>query len=301
MPVMIDSENVERISLQDFIHYVEDQVDLNDPEGLVSASDQFRALANNADLVADHFNSEIKRYFEHGTMAAYGPQSIVLGGGRGFFLRANVWVPLKFSGAFRAQEERLYSYGNTHDHNFTFMTIGYFGPGYTTDLYTYDPALVQGYVGEQVNLEFVERTHLSRGSVMLYREKVDVHTQYPPESLSISLNVMIASPRALELDQYFFDAKSKRIIGMPDFATIHKRASVIAMAGSIANAETIEIIVDLLDRAPCRRVREAAVGALSYLTGITPSTKARLLERAMNDSEAIVRDRARELLESITA
>ncbi|AAW73405.1 putative ISXo8 transposase [Xanthomonas oryzae pv. oryzae KACC 10331] len=186
--------------------------------------------------------------------------------GRGFFLRANIWTPLKLSENFRSQEERVFSYRNTHDHNFHFMTVGYHGPGYETNLYQYDPSRVRGYIGEVVELESLGRTMLQVGRVMVYREKVDVHTQFPPEQLSVSLNLMVTKKRECEPDQYFFDPSDGRIVEMPQIALVHKRASIVALAGQLANSDTADVIESLIIDAPCRRVREAALVAASTLS-----------------------------------
>jgi hypothetical protein len=71
------------------------------------------------------------------------------------------------------------------------MTVGFFGPGYETTIYEYDSSKVTGFVGESVDLRFLETTQLPPGKVMLYRPHADVHAQYPPSELSISLNLMV--------------------------------------------------------------------------------------------------------------
>lgn len=40
------------------------------------------------------------------------------------------------------------------------------------------------------SIRFVERSNLAEGRMMLYRAHRDVHSQLPPESLSVSLNIM---------------------------------------------------------------------------------------------------------------
>lgn len=300
MAITIDLPATKRVrSLEAFIDHLEADIELTDPVGLAAGANAFLELSNDADLVATHFNRQIEHYFATGTMATNGPQSILLGKGTGFFLRANIWLPPKLTGPFASHEARLYSYGSTHDHNFSFMTVGHFGPGYTTDLYRYDPASVTGYEGELVDLEFVERTSLTQGRVMVYEEKRDAHTQHAPEAISISLNVMVVSERIQRLDQYFFDPHASRITGTPRFATIHQRASIVELAGHVANSATIELLADLLERAPCRRVRESAVAGVSHASGLAASEKARLIERAICDPDPIVRTSARGAIETL--
>ncbi|MFC7519823.1 hypothetical protein ACFQS6_05440 [Xanthomonas populi] len=200
------------------------------------------------------------------------------------------------SQTFRSQEERVFSYRNTHDHNFLFMTVGYHGPGYETDIYQYDPSRVRGYIGELVDLEPLGRTMLPVGRVMAYHEKMDVHTQFPPEQLSVSLNLMVTKKREFDSDQYFFDPSEGRIIEMPQIALIHKLASIVALAGQLANRDTADVIEALIVGAPCRRIREAALTAASTLAALPDDEKFRLIERGTNDHDEVVRSRARTLM-----
>jgi hypothetical protein len=298
MTLTIETNRTDTLSLPDFLKYVENDVDLKEPDGLVRAAPHFRELANNPGLVTGVFSDAIKRYLRGGPLTAYTPQSVIMGSGPGFFLRANIWTPLKLTSSFRSQEERVFSYRSAHNHNFSFMTIGYSGPGYETELYRYDSTGVEGYVGEEVRLDFVERTGLTPGKIMIYREKEDVHTQYPPEALSISLNLMVLSPRVNTLDQYFFDPETRRISSFPKDAKIFRRASVVAMAGWIADENTVDVFHDLVKRAPCRRVREAAVTAITRLACVPREEKQRLVEAAVEDSDERVRDCARKFLAS---
>lgn len=63
-------------------------------------------------------------------------------------------------------------------------------------------------VGEKANLRFMERSTLDPGKLMHYRAHLDVHSQLPPEALSISLNIMHAGGAQGWLDQYLFDVES---------------------------------------------------------------------------------------------
>ncbi len=147
--------------------------------------------------------------------SGYGPQAIVLsphhyGRTGGMFLRANIW-PAEHDLCFQNSGARSFVYGVPHDHDFSFLTSGYLGPGYRSDYYEYDYESVAGYAGEPVDLKFVERSALHRGKLMLYRRHVDIHSQLPPEALSVSLNVMHIDPAQAWYDQYGFDLKERRI------------------------------------------------------------------------------------------
>ena len=117
--------------------------------------------------------------------SGYGPQAIVLSPARGdWFLRANIW-PSERDTCLKSSGAAHFVYGAPHDHNFDFLTVGYFGPGYLSDYYEYDYDRVTGWRGEAAGLCFVERSALSEGKTLLYRAHSDVHSQLPPETGSI--------------------------------------------------------------------------------------------------------------------
>lgn len=298
MTINIDLPSAPAMGLDEFVALA-DAAALDGPDSLVEIAPHFRALAGDPDLLAIRLNESLKRYVEGASMLTYTPQSIVLASGRNFYVRANIWTPLQLQGDFRSHEERVFSYRNTHDHNFDFMTIGYHGPGYETDLYQYDPATVEGHVGERVELEPLGRETLYAGRIMVYRAKRDVHTQLPPPSLSISLNVMLIDPEWSRRDQYFFDAETSCITGLPDIAAVHKRASVVAMLGHLANGDSLELLHALLRDADCQRIREAAARALAVAPGLGPGDRIAAIGRALDDRSPVVRRTAAELLAEV--
>lgn len=177
-----------------------------DESSLLHAADWLARLGRNPVFLGDILVAELAaRHRDDGEGSGYGPQAIVLSAPRGgAFLRANVW-PAADDYITRASGAHSFAYGLPHDHNFDFLTYGYFGPGYASDYYEYDYAAVAGFTGEQAQLRFAERGVLEPGKLMHYRALHDVHCQLPPESLSISLNVLAASPAQEWLDQYAFD------------------------------------------------------------------------------------------------
>lgn len=187
-----------------------------DEDSLANAARALRRLSNNRDFLGDLL---IERLAADGPSAeekgsGYGPQAIVLSGAReGYFLRANIW-PSEHDTVFASSGARAFVYGVPHDHNFSFLTAGYFGPGYRSDYYEFDYERVVGSIGEKPDLRFVERSALHEGKLQLYRAHVDVHSQIPPESLSISLNVMHVDPGGAWFDQYGFDLDQGAITGI---------------------------------------------------------------------------------------
>lgn len=184
-------------------------------DSLLHAASWLCRLGANRDFLAELLLAELKdRHREDDPATAYGPQVIMLSqlGGE-FFLRANLW-PSPDEHLFRASGAGTFVYGLPHDHNFDFLTFGYFGPGYWSDYWEYDFEAVAGAIGEPAGLRFVERSRLEPGKLMHYRAHRDVHSQLPPDALSVSLNVMHASGAQGWLDQYRFDAERNTIAGV---------------------------------------------------------------------------------------
>ena len=111
----------------------------------------------------------------------------------------------------RASGGPSFVYGLPHDHNFDFLSLGYFGPGYWSDYYEFDYEQVVGWSGEPVDLLFVGRERLEPGKLILYRAHLDVHAQIPADALSVSLNILHTSGAQGWLDQYSFDCEAGKI------------------------------------------------------------------------------------------
>jgi len=179
--------------------------DPREQESTLEAALWLRRLNNNRTFLADLLLDRLAGRSDGGVESGYGPQAIILSPRRGnMFLRANIW-PAEHDLFFRNSGAAAFVYGVPHDHNFSFLTSGYLGPGYRSDYYEYDYDALSGYEGEPAGLRFVERSALSQGKLMLYRAHRDVHSQLPAESLSVSLNVMYIDPAQGWFDQYGFD------------------------------------------------------------------------------------------------
>ncbi|WP_202392968.1 transposase [Alteraurantiacibacter buctensis] len=189
--------------------------DPRDEESLLHAAGWLGRLNANRDFLAEAMLAELKDSSgSQEEASAYGAQVVMLSplGGE-YFMRANFW-PSRDEHSFRASGQNAFSYELPHDHNFDFLTVGYFGPGYASDYYEFDYDSVEGIVGEKANLRFVERSTLEPGKLMHYRAHRDVHSQLPPESLSVSVNIMHAGGAQGWLDQYRFDVERDTISGV---------------------------------------------------------------------------------------
>lgn len=214
MPRVLNPVGCRPLSLPDAIARLDGSgFDPSDEASLCHAAGVLAGLAANRTFLGDLLIEEIAEN-RNGEETAYGPQAIMLSPARnGYFLRANIW-PSRDDPAFQASGAASFVYGLAHDHNFDFLTVGYFGPGYISDYWEYDYESVAGEPGEKVDLRFVERSQLSQGRVLHYRAHRDVHCQHPPRSLSVSLNICAASPAQGWFEQYKFDTNEGRIAGV---------------------------------------------------------------------------------------
>lgn len=275
------------IGLEAFIEHVKRNVDLLDLDSVASIAPLFGALANDRELIVRPLNEQLKLGYRDSIAGL--AQSIPLGEGEHFQLRANIWPSMADIAADRVPVDP-YTYDNAHDHNYHFMTVGYFGAGYVTEIYEYDYDKVEGYVGEPVDLRFQERTQFTPGRAMLYRASRDLHIQFPPEDLSITLSLMVQLPELLSREQFYFDLQHRTISGFAPNSTTSRRIDIVAMAGQAGNAETCQMLSDLARLHPCRRTRLTAYESLARLL---PADALKIWERAADDRAPLVANEAR--------
>ena len=200
------------LSLGDLVQALNDEsFDPADEESFAAAAPLLKGLANNRDFLAEIAIAELKdRCNRQSLENRYSSQVIMLHrASEKYFIRANFW-PSPRDSVFKASGTSPFFYHVPHDHNFSFLTVGYLGPGYWSEYYEYDYGEVVGLPGEKVDLRFIEKAKLDQGKVMLYRAHRDVHNQLPADDMSISINIMEASNRLPFLSQYQFDVRNAR-------------------------------------------------------------------------------------------
>lgn len=271
----------------------ESGVDLTDEASIAHCSDLLAGLARNPDFLADRVIAALKAsYTDQLELNRYTAQVFLLHRSpRGFYLRANMW-PSERDAAFAASGPAAFSYGVPHDHNFHFLTIGYFGPGYISDYYDHDPEAVDGRLCEQLDLKFVERSSLSEGKMMLYRAHRDIHSQLPPESLSVSLNIMDEGDHVPWRDQYIVDLEHGTIAKRPTLTS-----GEMLLRCAVHLTENGRDVAERFAKAhPVPRVRANAIGALAAVE--EGAGRAEVLERGLRDGDARVRDDCKRWLNS---
>ncbi|HZG08102.1 MAG TPA: transposase [Allosphingosinicella sp.] len=256
MPLTIDcAEDGGAIELAELVESLDRDFDPRDEAALVQWAPALRRLACNRRFLGDLVIEELKQHcFGQSRSNQYSAQVILLhGASKNYLIRANFW-PADTDSVFTNSGAKPFFYGLPHDHNFSFLTAGYLGPGYWSDYYEYDYEDVLGYPGETVDLRFVERSQLSAGKVMLYRKHLDVHSQLPPESLSVSLNILAMSPALEFQEQYSFDLDSSTVTGFVNRSGLE---TLIRLAGTFGGGNGADLIDHVARRHPSDRMRFA--------------------------------------------
>jgi hypothetical protein len=295
MAITIETNTEKYISLEEYFEYVSSNVNLNDLQSLVESAEQLRALANNRHFIIERFNRELLEWQNFQSTNSYSAQTLTLGSGNGFFVRANIWTPASQAPDDREWQNKQFSYLLPHDHNFTFLTVGYLGSGYVTTIYEYDPEEIIGVPGEKVNLHFLEKTSLPQGKVMLYRASRDVHSQEHPQEFSISLNLMIVSPEIYKNNQYSFDLETGRIVDYIQNPGTG-RVMLCYLARYIGDSTTVNTLESLAMQHCSPRVRATAYDSLAVLENKSASL---IWKQALEDKHAYVKDLAQTALKNL--
>jgi len=281
------------LSVEEYVEHIKG-VDLSNWDSLAESAPMLRALANDRTLVVQRLNQEIEKSFRTSYLPS--AQTIFLGGGTNFYVRAAIWPSsAAVSGGHLYQDK--FAYHIAHDHNFSFLTVNYLGPGYETEIYEYDHKSIEGYPGEPVALKFLEKVKFTQG-VMLYRASRDVHIQYPPEELSVTLNLMVTTPEIAARDQYYFDTARKVILDCAPDTNASKNVSLMKLAGHLGDGMTRELLAKLAKTHPNPRARLHAYDALTLQE---PERASEVWESACNDHAPLVVNAARQNLRRLGA
>lgn len=294
---LTQSGSAEPIGFDEFCAQLTEQgVDLADDDCAGALAKLLARLNANRTFLADIALAELKTdCSSQVSMNAYGAQVLMLGRVAGsHFIRANFW-PANDDPVLKASGARHYAYHLPHDHNFDFLTVGYWGPGYRSRWYEYDNAMVAGYCGEKINLAPVEDGHLSPGRILHYRAHRDVHDQYPPATLSISVNIIPENAHAVWRDQYHFDLDRGCL---SEVATIGQTEIALRIVAALSE-DGLDLAHEFARNHPSDRVRWHAWKAL-LAAQKDAAARLALLENATSDASSLVGGEARRLQSELT-
>jgi len=263
MPRVLDVAPADPCSLAECVDALKTHgFDPRDEGSLQHGAGLLRRLGADSTFLGDMLVAELQaRRREEDGANFYGPQVVMLHApdGGDFFMRANLW-PSEDEYMMRASGGASFVYGFPHDHNFDFLTLGYFGPGYWSEYYEYEYEDVVGWQGEPVALRFVEKSRLEQGKIMHYRAHRDVHAQLPADALSVSINIMHSSGSLGWMDQYNFDVENSRVgrIVSPGSSEAFLRIAV-----GLGTPEALDLAETFGARHPSERMRLASWRALA--------------------------------------
>lgn len=284
------------LPLRDFVDYCRAHVRYEDEDSIAAASDLLAMLANDRMLLINALQAGLMRHIEqHGEALGVSSQSLILHADPQCKVRAVIWKPPVSRAGSDSHDARIYSYRFAHNHNFHLLTAGYFGAGYATEIYECDPARIQGYVGEQVELRHLERTTLPRGKVMFFRSLKDVHTQLPAEEFSISLNLLVNDPTGRVPDQYGFDIEQSRLTHL---ITV-PMAAQISMLSFLSLMKARDALPTVIRMAESDAHWRARVAAYECIHNVAPERSLQHWRQAEADEHPMVRRMAREHLSAL--
>lgn len=258
----------ETIELPECFELIQEIGDLLNPDNLMDIAVCLKKLSNNRMFLSNWVNQELitsTNFEEYQKNSVFPQQVIDLGGTDKFRVRANMW-PVANKEKPKSWEKSLFAYQMPHDHDSDFMTIGYWGPGYETEIHEYEPKHTIGYDGEPVKLKFLERTRLGQGKVMFYRANRDIHTQIAPDKFSISINLLINNPdRDTSPRQFWFDTKHEKIDSPIHRNEIKAPLFLCKLAQFLDDKSSIPALVELAETHTNPFVCKAAIKSLMEL------------------------------------
>lgn len=294
MPRLLDPGDGDAIGLDDLVATLDETpFDARDEDSLAALGPLLARLGRNRDFLADLVIAELEdRCSGQSNGNSYGAQVFLLRPANGrYVLRANFW-PARNDAVVRASGTAPFFYDLPHDHNFSFLTVGYQGPGYWSDYYDYDVDAVTGLPGEVAGLRFVERSRLEPGKVLLYRARRDVHRQLPPDSLSVSLNILAYDRAQPWCDQFRFDVTGGTIA---EGLTTAPSEALVALAVHFAGEHGVALADELATRHPAPRMRVTALRALASRHA-GEAERGAVLARGLGDPDGYVAGYARQAL-----
>lgn len=297
MPRVIEPGHGAAITLDELIEALEhEKWDARDEDAFAAIGPWLARLGRNRRFLADLAIAELEQRFSGQRDSGYGAQVMMLSPpSRRYAVRAAFW-PARHDAVVKAGGTAPFFYDLPHDHNFSFLTVGYTGPGYWSDYYLFDGAQ-DAQPGDPARLVFDRRARLEPGRLMLYRAHRDVHVQLPPDRFSVSLNILGATPAQAWRTQYRFD--TARDIVAQAMTTTGSEA-LVTLATRLGGDAGRALAADLAIRHPHPRMRATALTALAG--GALPFDAMHpLAERALDDASPLVRHVARHALAAVAA
>jgi hypothetical protein len=248
------------LGINDAIEEIKARTQDNEPESLLDAAPFLYALGRNRSFLVEALLGQTNC----GTDLGLQNTSLILYHDARLVFRANFWFPRDSFPAAYAWRVNTLGYLIPHNHDFDFLTLGYWGPGYSTSIYECN--LEAGKfvsAGDSIDLVFVENTTLPEGKLMFYRAIQDIHLQDHPPAFSISLNVALL-PSHQRSGQHLFDIENKCVRSVLD----HSGSQILAckLAGILRDETLLTNLDEIRNRSTDPRILAAANAAISVIS-----------------------------------
>ena len=253
-------------------------------ESVTRAAAILSGLNANRSLLTPALTAALMQDTDNAAQHRYTGQTIELGGDAagGFMLRANIW-PAADDPLMQRPGAEAFQYGFAHDHNFDFLTIGYHGPGYRSEFFAYDYDAIVGLPDEKVALTPMGSITLSEGTMLHYRAQQDVHRQWPPDALSVSLNIVHVHPRQSWFDQYGFDVGAGRISRIVSHSSLE---ALLTIAPHCADANARDVAAHMMAHHVSDAVRLTAAKAMADWVVMDGGDTAQFWEECARSSDS---------------
>jgi hypothetical protein len=254
-------------SLDEFVQDLSD-VNFDNFDEIIALAPCFQGLLRANNLLVDTLNDELERaHKKHGTFSG---QCFYMRKGVRYAIRINVWTPPPSDAALRQYHAYSDAYLIPHNHDFTLLTGGLFGPGYTTDLFEVTEASqpgerVDGRPGATISIADKGTAQLTPGTVMFYYPSTDIHLQRHPTSISASLNLLVLdNERAPRRPQFRFDTQTQRIVSLLNDQN-DALYDFCSLAAAIGNDTTLDVLRPVALSHPIDSVRAMAMKSMEIL------------------------------------
>lgn len=263
-------EQADPIGLEDMRSFLRDMGPLDSDEKILDCVGPLRQLgANGPRLLRTIAKTFLDRNKQGGEFESV-TNSFVLAREGGVAVRLNLWRPLRKGSKFDRFNGRIYAYGFPHDHDFDLLTVGAFGPGYTTSIYKYATTSTEIEVGTSVDSHPLGDFTLEEGAVLFYEQSRDIHIQNPSPSFSASLNLLAAQRVKVRCGQFAFDRDCRQIVGIPEYRG-SRLLRLVEMLLEFADDESRELVRDLAKCYSDEFVARNLVRLVCTHTGLPPA------------------------------
>jgi hypothetical protein len=285
MAFIVDGTSDGIISVEDFVEDAK-RINLDDEAEILTLAPRLRELSNNKNFLVDFINKGLLDVANFQRDNLYSSQTYIIGDvSEKCFIRFALWAPLNFGP--QMGESDFYSYDTAHNHDFSLLTAGMLGSGYTTSIYQLLPDQSPiGYINEDIRLTEPQVVQLTPGRVILYEAGKDIHVQHPAQELSISLNLMVNQSEKYP-QQFFYDVAKSKISGYVAQSKM-KRGTLFRYASILNDTKCNEMMAEISQNHPCELTRLYAFRAIAAATNKADAVQ----EEMMKDASQIVRSSA---------